>query len=117
MKEKWELIKEELLEMDGVELIPKRHYIGIIVDGKTISYSYFRKNHINFSFLRGSLNLDSSQSKNFFTMDDPKGVLSEKNRELNTGRTQVSYWVNVDESFDLNYLYFLFKQKYNDLRG
>ena len=117
LKEKWELIKEELLELDGVELIPKRHYIGIIVDGKTISYTHFRKNHINFSFLRGSLNLDSSQSKNFFTMDDPKGVLSEKNRELNTGRTQVSYWVNIEDSFDLNYLFFLLKQKYNDLRG
>lgn len=117
MKEKWDTIMEELVELEGVELIPKRHYIGIIVDGKTISYTKFRKNHIHFEFLRGSLNLDKSESKNYFTIDDPKGVVSEKNRELNTGRIQVSYWVNVEESFDIGYVFFLLKQKYNDLRG
>lgn len=117
MKEKWDTIMEELVELEGVELIPKRHYIGIIVDGKTISYTKFRKNHIHFEFLRGSLNLDKSESKNYFTIDDPKGVVSEKSRELNTGRIQVSYWVNVEESFDIGYLFFLLKQKYNDLRG
>ncbi len=117
MKEKWEIIMEELLELEGVELTPKRHYLGIIVDGKTISYSKFRKNHIHFEFLRGSLNLDKSESKNYFTIDDPKGVVNEKSRELNTGRIQISYWVNVEESSDIEYLFFLLKQKYNDLRG
>jgi hypothetical protein len=117
MKEKWDMIMEELLELEGVELSPKRHYLGIIVDGKTISYTKFRKNHIYFEFLRGSLNLDKSESKNYFTIDDPKGVVSERSRELNTGRIQVSYWVNVEETSDIGYLFFLLKQKYNDLRG
>lgn len=117
MKEKWDMIMEELLELEGVELTPKRHYIGIVVDGKTISYTKFRKNHIYFEFLRGSLNLDKSESKNYFTIDDPKGVVGERSRELNTGRIQVSYWINVEESSDIGYLFFLLKQKYNDLRG
>jgi hypothetical protein len=116
MIEQWEDIKEELNELEGVEMVPKRHYIGIIVDGKTISYTKFRKNHIHFEFLRGSLNLDKLESKNYFTIDDPKGFLKEKSRELNTGRNQTSYWINIDGSSDIGYLFFLLKQKYNDLR-
>jgi len=115
MKEKWESILEGMDELNGVELIPKRHYVGFVINGKTVCYTGFRKNFIYFDVLRGNLNPDGSYSKNYFTMDDPKGVSTEKNRDLNSGGKQIFYRITVDSKLDIGYLFFLLKQKYNQL--
>ncbi len=116
MKEKWESILEGMDELKGVELNPKRHYIGFVLNnGKSICLTKFRKNHISFSLLRGNLNTDGSYSKNYFTLDDPKNLTTEKSRDLNSGSKQISYRITVDSKFDIGYLFFLLKQKYNQL--
>jgi hypothetical protein len=115
MKEKWESILEGMDELSGVELIPKRHYIGFVINGKTVCYTGFRKNFIYFDVLRGNLNPDESYSKNYFTLDDPKYLTTERSRDLNSGSKQISYRITVDSKFDIGYLFFLIKQKYNQL--
>ena len=116
MVEKWESILERLDELSGVQLNPKRHYIGFVLNnGKSVCLTKFRKNHIYFSLLRGSLNPDGTYSKGYFTLDDPKGVSVEKSRDLNSDSRQFSYGISVDSKFDIDYLFFLLKQKYNQL--
>lgn len=115
MVEKWESILEGLDELSGVELIPKRHYIGFVFNGKTVCYSVFRKNFIYFDVLRGNVNTDGTFSKNYFTIDDPKSISTEKSRDLNSGSKQMFYRISVDSKFDISYLFFLLKQKYNGL--
>jgi hypothetical protein len=115
MIEKWKDVLEGLIELNGIELIPKRHYIGFVFSGKTVCYSGFRKNFIYFDILRGNVNADGTFSKNYFTLDDPKGVSTERSRDLNSGSKQVLYRITVDSKFDIGYLFFLLKQKYNQL--
>ena len=115
MKEKWGEIEEVIKEMDELELNPRRHYIGLTVEGKTISYIKFRKNHIHFDIIRGNKNLDGSVSPNFFSLDDPKQISEEKIRKSNSGGNRMSYGINVDSKVDIGYLFFLIKQKYNQL--
>jgi hypothetical protein len=115
MKVKWESILEGMDELSGVELIPKRHYIGFVINGKTICYTKFRKNHIYFSLLRGSINPDGTYSKGYFTLDDPKSLSIEKSRDLNSDSKQIAYGITVDSKFDIGYLFFILKQKYIQL--
>ena len=118
MSKKWNQINEQINELEGIELIPKRHYIGLVLNGSTkstICYLKFRKSKILLSILRGVHNPDGFKSKNYFTLDDPKGITKDYQRILNNGTTQKSYKISTDSKSDLDYLIFLIKQKYNNL--
>ena len=66
VKEMWYELKEKLLSLNDVEIIPKNNYISLIFNGKTLTYFIFRKNNIQIELRRGIVNSEGKRSKNFF---------------------------------------------------
>ena len=113
--DKWIELQEELTDLGSVDFIPKRHYIGLNLNGTNICYLKFRKSHILIDILGGTVYDDKTQSKNFLTLEDPKKITSERSRDLNSGGNQISYRITFDSSSDLDYVIFLIRQKYKTL--
>ena len=115
--DKWYELHQRLVELDEVEIVPKSPYISLIYTGKTVCYFNFVKKGIRIDVLRGNVNSDGSKSKNYFDIDDPKGISSEGSWEWKSGTKGTLYRIYFDEKSDVDYIMFLLKQKYNDLRG
>jgi hypothetical protein len=112
---KWKELSEKIREMDGIEIVPKNLYISLMVNGKNLSVFWFRKSIIKIEILRGNINPDGSKSKNYFDIDDPKGITKESSWEWKSGVKGTLYIVEFDKNTDLEYLIFLLKQKYNQM--
>jgi len=115
MQEKWELLKEQLLNLDDLELDPKKHYINAKVNNKSVAYLNFRQSSISIDIQRGNLNTDGTTSKNFFNLDDPKQLAEERTWEWKSGVKGNVYVIKFTKKTDLDYLMFLLKQKYRSL--
>jgi len=115
MQEKWELLKEQLLELDDLELDPKKHYINAKVNNKSVAYLNFRQSSISIDIQRGNLNTDGTTSKNFFNLDDPKNIAAERFWEWKSGVKGNVYVIKFNKKTDLDYTMFLLKQKYKSL--
>ncbi|WP_037318622.1 hypothetical protein [Salegentibacter sp. Hel_I_6] len=114
-KEKWEQLKEQLLELDDLELDPKKMYINAKVNNKSVAFLNFRKSSIAIEIQRGNLNTDGTTSKNFFHFDDPKNLAEERSWEWKSGVKGNLYLIKFDMKTDLDYTMFLLKQKYKSL--
>ena len=114
-KEKWEQLKERICELDGVSIQLKKPYISFMGETKNVCYCVFRKNYISIELGRGNINPDGSKSKNFFTLDDPKGFSEEGSWEWKSGVKGNLYKIRFDKNSDLDYTMFLVNQKYNSL--
>ena len=79
--------------------------------------SFFRKNHITIGMGRGNVNPDGTKSKNYFDIDDPKGITEEGSWEWKTGVKGHYYNITLDEKTDTEYLMYLLSQKYQALKG
>ena len=117
LKDKWERLKEQLLELDDIELDPKKYYINAKVNSKSVAYINFRKSSLAIEIPRGNLNPDGTTSKNFFSFDDPKNLSEERTWEWKNGTKGNVYLIKFDKKTDLDYTMFLLKQKYKDLTG
>ena len=115
MQEKWERLKEQLLELDDLELDPKKIYINAKVNNKSVAYINFRKSSLSIDVPRGNLNPDGTTSKNFFHLDDPKNFAEERTWEWKSGTKGNVYVIKFDKKTDLDYTMFLLKQKYKSL--
>ena len=115
MQEKWELLKEQLLELDDLELDPKKYYINAKVNNKSVAYLNFRSSNISIEIQRGNLNTDGKRSKNFFNIDDPKNLAEERSWEWKSGVKGNLYLVKFNKKSDLDYAMFLLKQKYRSV--
>lgn len=113
--DKWNLIHERLSTLDDIEIIPKSPYISVMYNGKTVCYFNFMKKGIRIDILRGNVNPDGSKSKNYFDIDDPKGVSTEGSWEWKSGTMGTLYRIYIDENSDIEYTMFLINQKYNQL--
>ena len=111
----WESLTIHLNELPGTELIPKRHYIGLVLDGKTVCYLKTRKNDILMDTIAGTVSNETSYSKNYFILDDPKKTAKMQSRNWSDSTKQLSYRVRIEANTDIDYLMFLIKQKYNSL--
>jgi len=111
----WELLKEMFSELDGVEIVPKRLYITLMYGNKTISYFTFRKDKIVMEFNRGNLMTDGSKSKNYFVIDDPKGISVEGTWTYKNGVQGGTYKIPFNKDSDVEYFMFLIKQKYKNI--
>lgn len=114
-KERWEQLKERICELDGVSIQIKKPYVSFLGESKNICFCNFRKNYISVEILRGNINPDGSKSRNFFTLDDPKGVSEEGSWEWKSGVKGNLYKIRFDKNSDLDYTMFLVNQKYNSL--
>jgi hypothetical protein len=114
--EKWIELKEMISELTGAELIPKRQYISLMYGNKTLAYFGFQKSTIKMDFVRGNLKIDGSKSKNYFTLDDPKKITKESSWTWKSGNKGTVYKVSIFKDTDIDYIMFLIKQKYKNLR-
>lgn len=115
LREKWERLKEHLLELEDVELDPKKYYINAKVNNKSVAYFNFRKSSLAIEIPRGNSNPDGTTSKNFFSFDDPKKLAEERDWEWKSGTKGNIYHIKFDKKTDLDYTMFLLKQKYKSL--
>jgi len=114
-KQKWFELKEKLEELENIELEIKKPYISLNGENKKISYFNFRKNYISIEILRGNINLDGSKSKNYFNLDDPKGISEEGSWEWKNGTKGTIYKIKFEKSVNIDYIMFIIKQKYDSL--
>ena len=108
-----------IIELDGIEIVPKRLYVSLILEdkrNKTVAYFNFQKGGIRMDFSRGNLYKDGSKSKNYFVLDDPKGIAKEDSWTWKSGAKGSVYKVFINENTDIDYIMFLIKQKYKNLR-
>ncbi|CAN5135924.1 DUF5655 domain-containing protein [soil metagenome] len=115
LTEKWEQLKELILEIEDLELDPKKYYINAKVNNKSVAYINFRKSSLSIDIPRGNLNPDGTTSKNFFNLDDPKNLAEERTWEWKNGTKGNVYVIKFDVKTDLDYTMFLIKQKYKSL--
>lgn len=109
--EKWNDFKERISELDNVKLEIKKPYISLMGESKNVCFCNFRRNYILIEILRGNVNPDGSKSKNFFTLDDPKGISEEGSWEWKSGVKGNMYKIKFNRETDLDYLMFLINQK------
>ena len=72
--QKWNDFKERITELDNVKLEIKKPYISLMGETKNICFCNFRRKHVMIDIGRGNINTDGTKSKNFFTLEDPKGI-------------------------------------------
>ena len=77
--ELWEKLKDELTGWGDVSCKPMRHYIGFKKGSSLFAAVRFMKNHMMIDFSRGYLSAEGKESKNFFTLDDPKMLADHRN--------------------------------------
>ena len=109
--EKWNDFKERILKLDSVSIRIIKPYISFLGETKMICYVKFRKSHVTIGMGRGNVNPDGTKSKNYFDLDDPKGISEEGSWEWKSGVKGTVYRVRFDKNTDLDYLMFLINQK------
>ena len=111
----WNELSSRFSELEGVELVSKKHYVSLSLENKTVGYFNFQKNGIRLDFSRGNVNPDGTRSKNYFDIDDPKGISKESSWEWKTGTKGTVYKISILKDTDIDYIMFLIKQKYKNI--
>ena len=109
--QKWNDFKQRISELDNVKIEIKKPYISLLGETKNICFCNFRKKHVIIDIGRGNINTDGTKSKNFFTLDDPKGISEEGSWEWKSGVKGNIYKISLNKDTDLDYLMFLINQK------
>ena len=113
--DKWNSLKNKIVELDDVEIVSKNNYINWVYLNKNLCYFIFRKNSIVLEIGRGNINPDGSKSKNYFNIDDPKKISKESSWEWKSGTKGTIYKISITKDIEIDYLMFLIKQKYNSM--
>ena len=113
--ENWNKLKEYFSNLEGVEIVPKRSYISLMIGKKNVSFFNFRKETILIELLRGQISPDGTKSKNYFNLDDPKKVSKESGWKWKSGTKGKVYKILFDKNSDTDYIMFLINQKYKNL--
>jgi predicted transport protein len=111
----WNQLKEKLLEFEDINFNYTKYYIGFEYNKTKVCGINFKKNKLDISIHRGAISKDNKKSKNFFVLDDPKGVSEDFSWTWKSGTKGHEYWMKYDEKTNLDYLLFLIKQKYDSL--
>ena len=111
----WNELSSRFSELEGVELVSKKHYVSLSLENKTVGYFNFQKNGIRLDFSRGNVNPDGTRSKNYFDIDDPKGISKESSWEWKSGTKGTVYKISILIDTDIDYIMFLIKQKYKNI--
>ena len=111
----WNELSSRFSELEGVELVSKKHYVSLSLENKTVGYFNFQKNGIRLDFSRGNVNPDGTRSKNYFDIDDPKGISKESSWEWKSGTKGTVYKISILKDTDIDYIMFLIKQKYKNI--
>ena len=115
--QKYTELKESLFsELNDLKLIVKAGYVSFSVGGrKGVAYLNVQKNGFKMHIRRGHIMNDGTKSKGYFTIDDPKKISKTKSWTWKSGAKGVVYEIRLDKNFDIDYIKFLIKQKYNSI--
>ncbi len=107
-----------MIELTDTELSSKRGYISLDLDykNKVVAYFNFQKVGIRMDLVRGNLKSDGSTSRNYFTIDDPKKLAQIQDWTYKSGTKGAVYKISINKDTDVDYIMFLIKQKYKNLR-
>ena len=111
----WNEVSEKILELNDTYLESIPRYITLCLNNKKICYIRLKKKYINVGFIRGRIQKDGTKSKTFFELDDPKDVSKVYTWTYKSGIEGSRYTFNITKNTDLEYVYFLLKQKYQQI--
>ena len=114
-REKWNELKERILGLENLSIDNIKPYISFTGETKKLCFCNFKRNFISIEISRGNINPDGTKSKNFFTLDDPKGISEEGSWEWKSGVKGNLYKIRFDKTSDLDYVMFLINQKYKSI--
>ena len=111
----WAALKERLCDYTDTRFYATKGYIGWKKDSTTISFIHLQKNQVRADILRGTRSEQGEDSRNFFTLDDPKEFADERSWKWKSGQTGHSYLVKIRSHADLDYALYLINQKYESI--
>ena len=111
----WEDLKGELNAWEDVTLAATKHYVGFKKNNTLFAAVRIFKGHLSLDVSRGPISSQGTKSKNFFTADDPKQMLEERNWTHKNGVQGNAYVLKVSAQDQLEYVKFLVKQKYESI--
>tara|TARA_B110000438_G_C15760388_1_gene627018 strand:- start:355 stop:1311 length:957 start_codon:yes stop_codon:yes gene_type:complete len=108
----WEDFQLKLNELDDVNYLTRKHYIGVRRNNKTITFVHFHSTKLVLYFLRGN-EYDNKKSRGFFTFDDPKNLSKKGEDRFKDGTVRKFYEIYLLDMDNIDYVMMLIKQKYN----
>lgn len=111
----WFEIRSSFEDLPSVHMFATKYYVGMKKSSKVFAYVEFKKTHLVIDFVRGNHKKDGARSKNFFDLDDPKGMAVDKTRSYKDEVIISSYRVKIDKIADIRYVVGLINQKYESL--
>lgn len=117
IKEKWNEFKEMLLELDGVEISAIPRYVTLDYNHRKVCYLYFGKTGFHIEMGLGITHSNGRKSKSYFNIDDPKQLAVKRTWTFKAGSKGGKWGIDVKAKTDLNYVFFLVKQKYDQIIG
>lgn len=115
VREVWKSIKGFSEELGGTALFAGKSHLSIKVGKRSVCGVHFRKKNLIIGFHRGNMDPDGNRSKDFFTLDDPKGLANPADFKWKSGWQGYRYNVSVAKTTDLDYIKWLIKQRYDTL--
>lgn len=115
IKNLWNIVSEALLQLDDVVLKLNKKHVTLKFERFAICYIDLLKNEIKLQIERGSESPNGIKTKNFFSIDDPKQIVSEQEWSWRSGTKGYRYTLRIDTTSDIDYIMFLIKQKYQNV--
>ena len=112
--ELWSKLQNRTDDLDDINYVPRKHYIGIRKNNTTVTYVHFYKTKLLLHIIRGNI-YKGKKSKGFFTFDDPKNISKSGDHNFKDGTVRKYYEIVINKSDDIDYVMMLIKQKYNIL--
>lgn len=104
VRENYLKLRDKILELENVEMKTRHIYVNFWVKNQVIIYFNKGRKKIMVEMLLND--------KNGFKLEDPRNYF-----EIYEGKGgRKSHWYNITKDTDVDYLLFLIKQKYDDLR-
>lgn len=111
----WDALYERIDQYGDLELHITGSYVAVKRGSKTVSFIRFKSNKLNLEFLRGNIKPSGDVSKGYFEADDPKKWLKDRTWTWKSGVQGSVYQLDFTANDQLDYVMFLFEQKYKSL--
>jgi hypothetical protein len=110
----WNKIKTYFEGLEESSLNVRKPYISVVKSSTSICFVRFQNSSLRIEVLRGGKRPNGELTKGFFSLDDPKKMAREHERDWKGGKRN-SYYIQVKEKTDIEYVLYLLKQKYDTL--
>ena len=111
-RELYEPLKEELLKIQGAELVPGRSYVTLRRNNKIIAYINIRTNNLKIDIVRRvDFSGNVTSKKISYTIEDPKKLFSLNRRKDNRSE---GYTYQMKDKKDFNFLILVLKHAFEN---